>query len=437
MGDPGDIQEPAQPALLRELNERTVLDVVRHLRSVSRAEVARRTGLSKPTVSLALRTLEASGLVRPVGHETGRPGRAGVLYEPIADAAIAAGVEVTVGGVRAVAVDLDGTVLVEAAERHDGSTATAEAIFDSVASCIRSMERWVGRSFSSIVLGTPGVVDPVTGVLTHVGTIDALEGTAPAAAILQRTGRPVSVLNDVDLVALGEQAEGHGRDVDDFAVLWIGSGLGSALVLGGRLHVGHHGIAGEIAEVPFARAVRSLSVGASVDGPEDGAHEFVEHGVDAHGVAALAERLGRRAPRDADHLELATGVLDDALLQGAVGAAVLAELARWTSWYVTTLAALLDPELVVLAGPIGSHDALRPAVEGHVAEQLAVPPRLESSKLGHRSVLAGAGAVARRDAAESAFAGRVLDREAQGRVTGQPREPVRHGDHEPQRRTGP
>ncbi|MBU6215891.1 MAG: MarR family transcriptional regulator, partial [Acidobacteria bacterium] len=85
---------PAKPALLRELNERTVLEVIRRLRSVSRAEVARRTGLSKPTVSLALRTLEASGLVGPVGAESGRRGRAGILFEPIADAALGGAVEI-------------------------------------------------------------------------------------------------------------------------------------------------------------------------------------------------------------------------------------------------------------------------------------------------------------------------------------------------------
>lgn len=388
---------PAKPALLRELNERTVLEVIRRLRSVSRAEVARRTGLSKPTVSLALRTLEASGLVGPVGAESGRRGRAGILFEPIADAALGGAVEIAVSGVRAVVVDLDGTTLHEHVATWDSPPATAAAVVDTVGRAVSELERATGRPFDALVIGTPGVRDPRSGVLTRVGTIPALEGAALGELVAERTGRVPAVHNDVDLVALGEQAEGHGRDVEDFAVLWIGSGLGAALVLRGELVVGHAGGAGEIFDVPFARAMRSTG---------SGPNEFTELGLTNDGALALARRLtgGAAGWRRAEE------VLDAAVLGDEVAAAVLDEVGTWTAWYVATLVALVDPALVVLAGPLGAHDALRPVVEERLGEWIGAPPGLVSSKLGARSVLSGAAAVAVRLAADAAFANRILER---------------------------
>ena len=84
---------PATPALLRELNERTVLDVIRDQAPISRADVARVAGLSKPTVSLALESLVEAGLVREVGMAAGQRGRAALVFEPERDAGLVLGIE--------------------------------------------------------------------------------------------------------------------------------------------------------------------------------------------------------------------------------------------------------------------------------------------------------------------------------------------------------
>lgn len=388
---------PATPSLLREINEQIVLDAIRRLRSVSRAEVARQTGLSKPTVSLALRTLEASGLVRPLGTETGRRGRAGVLYEPVPDAALGIAVEVAVAGVRAVAVDLDGTLVDEWTRPHSAVPSSASAVVESVAQAVTALGEGADRRFDALVVGTPGVQDPRTGVLHRVGTIPALEGSEFGRMVAERTDLAPAIHNDVDLVALGEQAEGHGRDVEDFAVVWIGSGLGSALVWRGELLVGHAGAAGEIFDVPFARAVESS--GGS-------AEEFTRFGLSEEGALALGRRLSGGTARWGSAPE----ILDAVAIGDTAAGAVLDELATWAAWYVSALAAIVDPALVVLAGPLGAHDALRPAVESKLATWSDHAPAIVSSKLGSRSVLAGAAAVASRSAADAAFANRVLDR---------------------------
>jgi len=401
---------PAQPTLLRDINERVVFDTIRALHPISRAEVARRTGLSKPTVSLAIRTLEASGLVADVGVESGRSGRAGVLVSPVVDAALAVGVEIEVGRVRATIVDLDGQVLAEhgiAVTRR-----TADALFGSVVSCVDALAGALGRPRSdigAITVGSPGVIDPATGVLTQAGTLPELDGTTPADELAARLDCAVSVHNDVDLAALGEQAEGHGREADSFVVLWVGSGLGAALVLNGRLHVGYRGGAGEIFDVPFRRAIESSALGSSAP-PTTDAGVF---DASLAGTTALARHLAPSHPRTALEPPFdALAVLDAASTGDPLGVAVRDRLGRWVAWYAATVTAVIDPELVVLAGPLGSHDALRTAVTAELDYLLAVPPRIATSKLGDSAVLIGASSGACRDAADRAFNHRILERDS-------------------------
>ena len=396
---------PAHPPLLREMNERYVLNTIRALRPISRAEVARQTGLSKPTVSLALTTLRTSGLVTAVGTEPGRPGRAGLLFEPVADAVLAVGLEIGVFGVRGALVDLDGTVVAERATPVP-ERSPAAVIFSAVISTVEALARAVERPTTDIValvVGTPGVIHPSTGQLSQAGTVPELDGSQPARALAGTLGLSVTVFNDVDLAAVAEQSEGPGREFDDFAVLWIGSGLGAALVLDGRVHLGSRGGAGEVFDIPFADVVE-----AQGDGAQSGTV-----GIDASegGTIALAAALAAQHPTSVLRPPFdALAILDSATFGDPLGVDVRDHLSRWIAWYAATVTAVLDPQLVVLAGPIGAHDALLATVGNELGRLLAAPPRLVSSQLGDRSVLIGAIARAREDAEEIAFVTRSRER---------------------------
>ena len=152
----------ATPSLLRRLNERSVLDRIRAGAPISRADVAREAGLSKPTVSLALQSLVAAGLVREVGVASGGPGRSAVLYEPDQGAARALGIEVGADRVRAAVTDLGGGFLARAqAPLPPGG---ARTLLDAVVGLARSLADEHERSrLHAIVLGVPGVVDPASG----------------------------------------------------------------------------------------------------------------------------------------------------------------------------------------------------------------------------------------------------------------------------------
>ncbi len=361
--------------------------------ALSRAEISRRTGMSKPTVSLAIHSLEASGLVAETGIEAGRPGRSGVLYGAVAEAVLSVGIEISVGRVRGVLVDLDGRSLAEHA--RPVRARTSRAAYDAVRRCVDALFEASGESptgLFAVAVGTPGVIDPSTGRLTRAGTLPELDGTAPAEAISRRVGVPVRVINDVDLAALAEQVEGAGRGLEDFVVLWAGSGLGSAIVSDGALRFGHRGGAGEIHDIPFATVAAALGRGTSD-----------EVDISFAGVTRLAARL---APEHPDS-RLAFPYRADRVLDAAdfdpLGAAVRERLATWVAWYCAALGAVVDPELIVLAGPLLARDDLVEPVGAVLAALLSAPPRVVASRLGDRALLAGAAAVARNEALDRAF----------------------------------
>src|SRR5207253_8501704 len=105
----------------------------------------------------------------------------------------------------------------------------------------------------SVVVGVPGVVESETGRINLAENVPGLEGRAFDAELQERLGLPVTLDNDINLAALGEQWRGVARGIDDFVFLSIGTGLGAGLVLGGELHRGRNGAAGEL---DYARAGR-------------------------------------------------------------------------------------------------------------------------------------------------------------------------------------
>src|SRR6266571_1310141 len=226
----------ATPPLLKHLNERTVLEAIRAGAPISRAEISRRAGISKPTVSLALQTLVDAGLVREAARGPSGPSYGAVFFEPIPEAAYVLGLDLGTRFLRGAVCDLAG----EVRARQDVELRGADA-----------------DGASTLHLTTPN--------------IPGLEGRAFGRELGEQLGIDISLENDVNLAAVGERWAGVARGVDDFAFLSIGTGMGMGLVLGGELHRGNHGAAGE---VDWALAGMDEDVDPSADG-----------------VAALAARL--------------------------------------------------------------------------------------------------------------------------------------------------
>jgi predicted NBD/HSP70 family sugar kinase len=372
----------ATPPLLKRLNERTVLETIRAGAPISRAEISRRAGISKPTVSIALQSLVSSGLVRETEPDPNRPSYGAVFFEPVPEAAVVLGLDLGARFLRGALCDLRGTVRT----RQDVELRESDGagVADAIAKLSRSLVASSGLPadlLDGAVVGVPGVVDDGSVHLTH---FESLEGRALGAELGELLDLPVVLENDINLAALGEHWEGVARGVDNFVFLSIGTGLGAGLVLGGELHRGRNGAAGE---VDFAFA----GLGSDVDPC-------------ASAVAALAERLGAENGTSlAPPFEPRT-IFDAARRGDGVAQAVVDETARRIALHIVPIAAVADVELVVLGGGLGTNgDLLLEPVRRLLVDWLPYPPRVEVSSLGEAAVLSGALAVGLRAALENVF----------------------------------
>src|SRR5205823_8224700 len=154
----------AAPPLLKDLNERTVLEAIRAGAPISRAEISRRAGISKPTVSQALQTLLGAGLVREAEGEAGRPSYGALFFEPVPDAALVVGLDLGARFLRGAICDLRGDIRARQDVELEG--AGAEGTLDATAALQTSLVRAAGLDselVDGVVVGVPGVVDAEVG----------------------------------------------------------------------------------------------------------------------------------------------------------------------------------------------------------------------------------------------------------------------------------
>jgi predicted NBD/HSP70 family sugar kinase len=380
----------AVPPLLKRLNERTVLDALRELAPVSRAEISRRAGISKPTVSLALRSLVEAGIVREAVEVPSGPSYGAVYYEPVPDAALVLGLDLGARFLRGAICDLGGDIRVrqdmELVEPDaEGALAAAERLRDLLVHATGLP----GDLIDGAVVGVPGVVDTRSGTLHLAENVPGLEGRRFGEELAERLGLPAVVENDINLAALGEQWRGVARGVDDFAFLSVGTGMGAGLVLGGELHRGRNGAAGEV-DYALGSLAEGLDPSADAVGPL---------------AARLAEDGGPKTALTPPYE--ARAIFAAARRRDAVARRVVDELARRIALHVAPIAAVADVALVVLGGGLGSNgDLLLEPVRRHLEAWMPYPPQVEVSSLGDAAVLTGALAVGRRSALENVFVNR-------------------------------
>ena len=368
------VAAPALPPLLKHLNERTVLEAIRAGAPISRAEISRRAGISKPTVSLALQSLLEAGLVREATSEPDGPRYGAVFFEPVPEAAVVLGLDVGGRFLRGAICDLRGDVRARLDVEIDG--ADAGRVLDQIVDLQARLVATTGLDGSLVngaVVGVPGVVDADRRQIALATSVAGLEGDTFPADLERRLDLRVLVENDVNLAALGEHWQGVARGVDDFLFLSIGTGMGAGLVLRGELHRGHNGAAGE---VDYAL----VGLAQDVD-PCAGA-------VSAYAAKLVAERgteTALRAPYDARDIFAAARAEDELARE------VVDEVARRIALHIVPVAAVTDVSLVVLGGGLGANgDLLLEPVRARLEGWIPYPPRVEVSALGEAAVLTGA-----------------------------------------------
>jgi predicted NBD/HSP70 family sugar kinase len=380
----------ATPPLLKDLNQRTVLETIRASAPVSRAEISRLVGISKPTVSLAIQSLLDAGLVREAAVGPDGPTYGAVFFEPVPDAALVLGFDLGARFLRGAVCDLRGEI--RARLDVDVSGSDAHSVLEEIASLRTRLVEAAdleNAAIDGVVVGVPGVVDARSGRIDLATSVTGLEGGGFQDALRDRLQLPVTLENDVNLAALGEQWDGVANGVDDFVFLSIGTGMGAGLVLHGDLHRGHNGAAGEV-DFSF------VGLAHDVD-PCAGA-------ISQYAARLVAERdvdTALQPPFDARDIFAAARAGD------ALAHEVVDETARRIGLHVVPIAAVSDVSLVVLGGGLGANgDLLLGPVRELLRSWIPYPPQVAVSSLGEAAVLTGALAIGLRTALDNVFVGR-------------------------------
>ena len=369
------------PSLLRAINARTILEQIQRYGPVSRAQVARDIGLSKPTVSLGLTALLDAGLVREVGRSSGRPGPSAVLYELNPMAGWVVGVDVGRRRVRAALADITGDVVARRDEPAHASS--ARTLIGQVGAIAHGLAAEAGIGWDEVhhvTVGSPGVFEPVRGAVILAPNLPGWGRQGLLKRLRGELGDHIGVENDVNLAAEGQRWRGLARDVRNFGFLSVGTGVGMGLVLDGRLYRGASGSAGEVGYLP---------IGADPYDRQVRRRGAFEEAVNGAAVVRGAAEAGLASSRTAKKV-FAQARKGDPLARRVVEA----EAARIALGLAVVLA-VVDLELVILGGGVGGNaDLLLAPVERELRALSPIRPRLAVSALGEDAVLQGALATA-------------------------------------------
>jgi glucokinase-like ROK family protein len=370
---------------LRRLNRLRVIHTLRDQGLISRAEIARQTGLSRSTVSSLVAELQADGLVverpEPAAAHGDQGGRPPILLSFDASAGVALGIDFDHHHVRVAASDLSSRILAERELSldtdhlaHEGLDAAAELVGQVLAEAGLDHDRVIGAGMC-----LPGPIHRPTGVVGSTAILPGWVGVAAADEMRRRLELPILVDNDANLAALAEAAFGAGRDAKDLIYLMISSGIGAGLVLNGRLYRGAVGLAGELGHVLVD------ADGAVCRCGNRGCLETVA------GTDALAELL-RRSHGDG----LDGRAIVRLAREGDLGCRrVIADAGRAIGKAAATLVNVLNPELLVVGGDLSEAgdlllDGVRESLERTALPTAAQAATVVAGSLGDRAEVLGA-----------------------------------------------
>ncbi|HYN85719.1 MAG TPA: ROK family protein [Pyrinomonadaceae bacterium] len=372
----------ARADTIRTINRQIVLNYVRERSPISRAEIAHETELQRSTISLIVEELKADGLVEEIdGESTG--GRPPLLLRLRASGPVAVGVDLGTAQTVVATSDLAGRVL----EQEEFETAPdAEETLDRMIRVVSKLVKKNRGTVEGVGVSLPGLVDYETGTALFVPHFKWRDW-AVARGISEATGLPVTVDNDANAVALAELWFGRPevREVRDFIMVLVESGLGTGVVFDGQVYRGEAGAAGEFGHMTIGRDAPVACASGSRTCWEAFASERAAL---ARYAAAGGGRNGRRPGFD-ELMSRALGGDDDAARDARV------ETARYLGVGMANLIKGLSPEAVILGGRIARSwtligDELTAAVEENSLCRGLPAPRIFVSSLGEQPRLRGA-----------------------------------------------
>lgn len=392
---------------VREANLSRTLNLIHQSGRISRAAIARETGLSPTTVSLLVNVLLESGFVHESGTGKSSGGRPPILVAFNYTYRYLLGIDMGATHLTAVLMDLAGKLTARYHRSYD--------VAHDPPGAVEAMARLIKEALS-------GARQPLTNVLGLGIAVPApLEGDLldrPSAVILprwegfdlvgamgQRLALPIWVENDANAGAIAETWWGEGAAYENLAYIKLGTGVGGGLITGGAIYRGDGGTAGELGHTTI-----------DLDGPicRCGKRGCLESYVGAPALVARVAQLQREAG-EANGAQLATiqDIVAAALDGDALSRGVLEQAGRYLGVAIANLLNLLNPGLIVLGGDLAAAgdfflEAVRSSVRERAMPKAAQEAEICFSKMGDDVVAIGAATVALQHAFEPANLAQIL-----------------------------
>ena len=365
---------PSSP-VARQQSVRLVVERLLRDRSVSRAEIARSTGLSKQTISEVMRELERDGWVYEDGQIQGTVGRSAVTYALRPNAAFVLAIDLGGTKLHVALADLQGVIVADSIEATAGDG--GGAVVAQIGRMTDALLQRAGVSSQRLrggVMGSPGIIEPASGGIVIAPNIAGLDSLDVRAALRGRLGIDIAIENDVNLAAIGEHWRGNSRKARTFAFIALGTGIGMGIFADGHLIRGARGAAGEVAYLPLG------------GDPYDARGQRLGTLETAVGSAGIIERYtGLGGPSGSTVRDVF-----DRLETDEAARITIDEVGRIVTTAILAVHSILDPEIIVMGGSIGARPELKLRIDANLGRCTREPVRIELSALGNRATLIGA-----------------------------------------------
>jgi glucokinase-like ROK family protein len=367
-----------------------VLELIWRERRISRAEIARRAGLSRSTVSEVVEGLLDSGLVAEVGDGPSEGGRRPVVLQFQDDAYGILGIDVGAAHVAAALIDLRGQVLAWEYHAHpvrSDPKGTQALMVELSEACLKRWKLGIER-LAGIGVAVPSPVDPRQPDRVSDVVMPDWEGQSVGGALRERFPVPVFVDNDANLGALAERWWGAGREVDDFVYVKVATGVGAGLIVRKEIYRGASGVAGEIGH---------LAIDPHGELCVCGLRGCLATRVGSRALVARATALRDEYPDSPLAAgQVTTTAIEDAALGGdPLALRVVDEAAEYLGIAVAGMLNLLNPGKVIVGGGLSRLgelllSRLRRSMASRTLVSSIAPTEVVTSELGPRTVAIGA-----------------------------------------------
>ena len=391
---PGDTAA-GSPSVLRRLNLAHVLRIIRSDGPMPRSDVVRASGISKPTVNEVVETLLAEGLItESLDGGTERPRRPGPrarLLQFNSRRRLVVGVDVEASRILALLSDLDGIIL-GSARRPTPHGGRQDEVLRAVRQTVREVVAQSEADWSAVravVVGTPGIVDRESGTVRLVPQLSGWEGRPLTRLLSDALAAPVLLEHDVHLAVIGEYWRGVAAGLRNAAYVQIDVGVGMGFLIDGTVYAGADGAAGEVGYLPVVRPLPATGAAAGL-GPFEAAAGATAFSALAAEAIARGDETGLRPSPDSGEIT-AAAVLAAARDGDRTAAAIVDTVLGHLAGGLASIAAVLNPEIVVLGGEVGEQlGAYVPWLQQQLDAAVPAPPRVHVTSLEDQAIALGA-----------------------------------------------